>query len=77
MSKKQDDAINALDAMLHNLKKPKMIPYKEVVIFYQKLEEIYDDKLEELEKILMLEIDDEEKFEQLKKISELLEVNIF
>lgn len=77
MSKKQDDAIKAIDSMLQNLKKPKLIPYKDIIFFYEQLEKRYDDKMEDFEQILFDEISDEEKFEKLKKISELLEANIF
>jgi len=72
MENKQDKAIKAIDEMLQGLNKPKVISYKEIGLFYKKLEEIYDDKLEELEKILF-----EEEIDKLKKISELLEINIF
>ncbi len=74
---KQEQAIKAIDSMLQNLKKPKLIAYKDMVSFYQKLEENYDDYLDELEILLSEEITDEEKFKQLKKISNLLEMNIF
>lgn len=77
MSKKQDDAVRALDDMLHGLNKPKIVPYKDIVFFYEKLEEVYDDNLDELEAILFEEAASEEKFGKLKKISELLELNIF
>ena len=77
MSRKQDDAVKAIDQMLHNLKKPKLIPYKDIINFYEHLEENYDDKLDEVEALLFEEINDEKKFEELKKISELLEMNIF
>ena len=74
---KQERAIKAIDSMLQNLNKPKIISYKDMVMFYQKLEENYDDNIHELEEILFQEVDDEIKFKQLKKISELLEINIF
>jgi hypothetical protein len=77
MSKKQDRAVKAIDEMLHNLKKPKLVPYKDIIKFYENMEENYDDRLDEIEELLFEEIDDEDKFEQLKKISELLEINIF
>jgi len=74
---KQDKAIKAIDEMLHNLNKPKTISYKDIASFYKNVEELYDTKLEELEEILFQNISDKEKFEKLKKISELLEINIF
>lgn len=74
---KQDDAIKALDEMLHNLKKPKFVPSKDIIKFYENVEEVYDNSIEILEEILLQDIDDEEKFQELKKISELLELNIF
>ncbi len=77
MENKQELAIKAIDNMLQNLKRPKVISYKDMISFYQKLEENYDDCMDELEQILSDEIDDEVKFAQLKKISELLEINIF
>ncbi len=77
MSKKQDNAVKAIDNMLHNLKKPKPIPYKDIVVFYQTLEEKYDKDIETLEKFLEADIEDEQKFAELKKISDLLEINIF
>lgn len=78
MSKnKQEDAIRALDDMLKNLKRPKLIPYQDIINFYEQIEEFYDSRMEEVEAILFEEIDNEEKFDKLKKISELLEINIF
>lgn len=74
---KQEKAIKAIDEMLHNLNKPKAVSYKDIVSFYKKVEESYDDKLKELEEILFDEISDKQKFEKLRKISELLEINIF
>lgn len=74
---KQEKAIKAIDEMLHNLNKPKTVSYKDIASFYKKVEELYDLKLEELEEILFQEMSDKEKFEKLKKISELLEINIF
>lgn len=74
---KQEQAIKAIDSMLQNLKKPKLIAYKDIVSFYQKLEENYDDYVDEMELFLSQEVTDEEKFKQLKKISNLLEMNIF
>ena len=77
MSKKQTNAMKAIDEMIHNLKKPRLVPPENVVAFYNKLEEMYDDRVEEIETILLEEIEDEGKFDRLKKISELLEINIF
>lgn len=74
---KQEKAIKAIDEMLRNLNKPKAVSYKDIASFYKKIEEMYDGKLEELEEILFEEISDKQKFEKLKKISELLEINIF
>jgi len=77
MENKQDKAIRAIDNMLQGLNKPKVISYKDMMSFYQKLEENYDNYMEDLEQILSEEITDEVKFAKLKKISELLEINIF
>jgi len=74
---KQEKAIKAIDEMLHNLNKPKIVSYKDIAKFYEKLEEVYDDKIDEIEEILFQEISDEKKFNELKKISKLLEINIF
>lgn len=77
MSKKQDAAVQALDSMLNNFKKPKPIEYKDIILFYNALQEIYDNELELIEEALFEEIDDEAKFKELKKLSDLMEVNIF
>lgn len=77
MNEKQRNAMHAIDDMLKNLHKPKIIKTKEIRQFYASLEEHYDEKIEEIEEVLYQNISDEEKFERLKKISNLLEINIF
>lgn len=77
MNTKQDEAVKAIDALLHNLNKPKFIPRKDIINFYNKVETNYDTNIESLEHILFDEINNENKFEELKKISDLLEINIF
>jgi hypothetical protein len=76
MDKKQQ-AIKKIDELLKNLHKTKYIQTSEIKEFYAKIEENYDDAIEEIEMLLEEEIEDEHKFQKLKRISELLEVNIF
>lgn len=73
----QESAVRAIDEMLKHLKKPKVIETKDVMKFYQVIETEYDEKIEELQQLIYSDIEDEEKFERLKKVSELLEINIF
>jgi len=76
-TKKQDDAVRAIDNLLHNLNRPKFIPREDIVYFYNEIETNYNSNIDSIETILFEEIKDEEKFDKLKKISNLLEINIF
>lgn len=76
-SDKQREAIQAIDEMLKHLKKPRSIETKDIIEFYKAIEEKYDDNIQEIERIIFDEIEDEEKFDKLKKISKLLNINMF
>ena len=76
-TEKQNDAVKAIDSLLYNLNRPRFIPRKDIINFYNMAETNYDNNLDNVEAILFEEIADEEKLGKLKKISDLLEINIF